>query len=71
MSKMSELAHDIEQLYVDGMSAKQIANALACPINLVTDWLVEQNIRPFEAWSAKAQQRLIEDLYNPYNTVNS
>jgi hypothetical protein len=71
MSKMSELAYDIEQLYIDGMNIKQIANTLACPMGLVTDWLMKQNIQPFEAWSAKAQQRLIEDLYDPYNTVNS
>ena len=28
MSKLSELAYDIEQLYIEGMSARQIANEL-------------------------------------------
>lgn len=39
MSKMSELAWDIEQLYIEGLSAKQIARQLDCPIGLVEDWI--------------------------------
>ena len=41
MSKVSELAYDIEQLYIEGFSPKSIATQLGCPISLVYDWLAE------------------------------
>jgi DNA-directed RNA polymerase specialized sigma24 family protein len=44
MSKMSELAYDIEQLYIDGMSPKQIAAELECPITIVLEWLDLQGV---------------------------
>lgn len=39
MSKMAELAYDIEQLYIEGYSAKNIAKTLGCPVKLVEDWI--------------------------------
>ena len=39
MSKVAELAYDIEQLYIDGMSASQIAQELDCPIGIVKGWI--------------------------------
>ena len=39
MSKVAELAYDIEQLYIDGMSAWQIAQELNCPIGIVKGWI--------------------------------
>ena len=39
MSKIAELAYDIEQLYIDGMSAWQIAQELNCPIGIVKGWI--------------------------------
>jgi uncharacterized protein YjcR len=39
MSKVAELAYDIEQLYIDGMSASQIAQELNCPIGIVKGWI--------------------------------
>jgi uncharacterized protein YjcR len=39
MSKVAELAYDIEQLYIDGMSAAQIAQELNCPIGIVKGWI--------------------------------
>ena len=35
MSKVAELAYDIEQLYIEGLSARQIAAELSCPIDMV------------------------------------
>ncbi len=58
MSKMSELAYDIEQLYIEGLNVGQIARELNCPKEIVQDWLADQSLREFE------------DL-DPYNTVNS
>ena len=39
MSKMAELAYDIEQLYIEGFSPKSISVQLECPLELVYDWL--------------------------------
>jgi hypothetical protein len=39
MSKMSDLAYDIEQLYIDGHTPKSIALILECPIQMVYDWI--------------------------------
>lgn len=44
MSKVSELAYDIEQLYIDGMSARMIALTLDCPIKMVLAALEEMNV---------------------------
>jgi DNA-directed RNA polymerase specialized sigma24 family protein len=44
MSKIVELAYDIEQLYIDGMSPKQIASELECPIAIVLAWLDSQGV---------------------------
>ena len=59
MSKMSELAYDIEQLYIDGMGPKTIALTLECPVDIVYAWIEDNNVSECE-----------EDL-DPYNTVNS
>lgn len=58
MSKMSELAYDIEQLYIEGYTAKNISRILDCPVSIVEDWLKENGIIS------------AEDL-SPYATVNS
>jgi hypothetical protein len=39
MSKMSELAYDIEQMYIEGMSPRTIALTLECPIDVVYEWI--------------------------------
>ena len=39
MTKMNDLAYDIEQLYIEGFSPKYIAATLKCPIDLVYDWI--------------------------------
>jgi len=58
MSKMSELSYDIEQLYIEGLSAKRIAAELNCPIELVLGALEEMNV-------ADAPQE--EEIYSPYS----
>lgn len=39
MSKVAELAYDIEQLYIEGLSASAIAKELNCPIGIVKGWI--------------------------------
>jgi len=41
MSKMSELDYDIEQLYIDGLTAKEIAQQLDCPLEIVQGWIAQ------------------------------
>ena len=38
---MSDLAYDIEQLYIEGHSPKMISIMLECPIEQVLGWLEE------------------------------
>lgn len=59
MSKMSELAYDIEQMYIEGMSPRTIALTLECPIDIVYEWI--------EGNSLDAD----EEDFDPYSTVNS
>jgi DNA-directed RNA polymerase specialized sigma24 family protein len=44
MSFMSELAYDIEQMYIEGYSPKTIAAMLECPVSIVYDWLEDANV---------------------------
>jgi hypothetical protein len=39
MSKVAELAYDIEQLFIEGYSPKTIAAQLSCPLSVVYDWI--------------------------------
>lgn len=61
MSKMIDLSYDIEQLYIDGQSARQIAKELECPLGVVMEWLSELNI---EAGVANTQH---DEVYSPFN----
>jgi hypothetical protein len=60
MSKMAELSYDMEQLYIEGMSARQIAQELMCPIELVLGFLEELGV-------ADSPQ----EGYDPFETINS
>ena len=60
MSKMDDLIYDIEQLYIEGYSARSIAVQLGCDIQLVQDWIKHIGV-------ADQPQ---EDM-NPYSTMNS
>ena len=57
MSKMAELAYDIEQLYIEGYSLKTIAGMLECPLEIVYGWIEDQGV-------AEAPQ---DEEYSPYN----
>ena len=57
MSKIAELAYDIEQLYIEGFSPKAIAVQLECPLTVVYDWLEATNV-------AEEPQ---EEEFSPYN----
>lgn len=41
MSRMADLAWDIEQLWIEGMSPVQIADQLDCHVQLVEDWIAD------------------------------
>jgi hypothetical protein len=58
MSKMAELSYDIQELYIEGHSARMIAQILACPIDIVLGELAEMNV-------ADSQQE--DEIYSPYN----
>lgn len=45
MSKVSELAYDIEQLYIEGFSPKSIAAQLGCELSIVYDWLEDVGMK--------------------------
>jgi hypothetical protein len=57
MSKMAELAYDIEQLYIEGLHPTKIAKELDCPLTVVYDWLEATNV-------AETPQ---DEEYSPYN----
>jgi hypothetical protein len=57
MSKVAELAYDIEQLYIEGHSARAIAMILECPMELVLGWIEELDV---------ADQPQEDEVYSPY-----
>lgn len=58
MSAMSNLAYDIEQLYIEGHSPKTIALMLECPVEQVYGWIESIGV-------AEAPQD--EEIYSPFN----
>jgi hypothetical protein len=70
MSKMAELDYDIEQLFIDGLTAKQIAEQLDCPIEIVQGWIDGVSAEMDEAFSEFEPPELevydIEEVYSPY-----
>ena len=44
MSKIKDLAYDIEALYIEGLTEKNIAKTLDIPVEVVYAWLQENNI---------------------------
>lgn len=45
MSKMADLSYDIEQLFIEGHSAKMIAALLDCPIEMVLAALQDMGVQ--------------------------
>jgi len=60
MSKIADLAYEIECLYIDGLSAKRIAKELGCPLKLVEDWIKSNSVADMP-----------QEDYDPFQTVNS
>ena len=60
MSKMADLSYDIQELYIEGHSAKTIAGLLDCPIEQVLGALEDMGV-------ADSPQ---ED-FSPYVSMNS
>lgn len=58
MSVMSEVAYDIEQLYIEGEHPTKIARNLGIPLSLVYDWLEETGVDE-------------DDEFSPHSTINS
>jgi hypothetical protein len=55
---MSEVAYDIEQLYIEGNSPQRIGVTLGIPLSLVYDWLEDTGVEG-------------EEELSPHNTINS
>ena len=70
MSKLAELAYDIEQLYIEGYSPKSIAVQLGCTLEMVYDWLESNSVTEAKADAADWDE-IDEDDFSPYSTVNS
>jgi len=62
MSKLAELAYDIEQLYIEGFSPVSISAQLGCPLSMVYDWLESCNVGAGEDVAEKQQ----DEPYSPY-----
>ena len=60
MSKMADLSYDIQELYIEGHSAKMIAALLECPIELVLGELQEMGVADTP-----------QEEYSPYVSMNS
>lgn len=59
MSRVADLVYDIEQLYIEGHSAKMIAALLDCPVEMVLGALEEMGVED------------APEEYSPYESVNS
>ena len=70
MSKMAELDYDIEQLYIDGLSAKEIAQQLGCPLEIVQGWIAQVGAEMDEAFGEFEPPELevydMDEVYSPY-----
>jgi hypothetical protein len=74
MSKMADLDYDIELRACDyGMSPKEIADELEIPVTMVLRWFIANglSVKGQKDWTEEAKQRLIDDIFSPYETVNS
>ena len=70
MSKMNELAYDIEQMYIEGYSPKTIAAQLGCPLTTVYDWLESNSVdESKDPWEVMEDPHVVDT--SPYSTINS
>ena len=66
---MSDVAYDIEQLYIEGYRPLSIAAQLDIPVELVYDWIEDSNLD--DDADAEDWDELEADEYDPYQTINS
>lgn len=59
MSKVADLMYDIQEMFIEGMGAKQIAAVLQCPVETVLQVLEEFGVEDSDT------------DYDPFQTVNS
>jgi hypothetical protein len=64
MSVMSEVAYDIEQLYIEGEHPTSIARNLGIPLSMVYDWLESANVN-------EADEACYTMDCDPFSTINS
>ena len=60
MSGIKDMIYDIEQLYIEGLSAKQIAEQLNCPLGVVKGWIDGNGVADVP-----------QEEFDPYDTINS
>lgn len=60
MTKVSELIYDVQELYIDGMSARTIALTLECPIETVLAVLQDMGVEDV------ADSQREDEIYSPY-----
>jgi hypothetical protein len=70
MSKMAELAYDIEQLYIEGYKPKSISVQLDCPLEIVYDW-IEANGCDAEPEIPEIESYDMDEVFSPFSTSNS
>lgn len=68
MSKLADVAYDIEQLYIEGFKPVSIAAQLDIPLSMVYDWLEQTNLDDIDA---EDWDELEAEEYDPYQTINS
>ena len=59
MSKMADLAYEVEQLYIEGHSAKMIADLLDCPVEQVLGYIQDMGVED------------VPEDYSPFVSMNS
>ena len=70
MSKVADLAYDIEQLFIEGYSPKSIAVQLECPLSMVYDWIESNGCdAPADPWTEIEDPHIVDT--DPYSTINS
>jgi hypothetical protein len=69
MSKLADVAYDIEQLYIEGYKPTTIAAQLDIPLSLVYDWLEQTNLD--DDVDAQDWDEIEAEEYDPYQTMNS
>jgi hypothetical protein len=69
MSKLADVAYDIEQLYIEGFKPTTIAAQLDIPLSLVYDWLEQTNLD--DDVDAQDWDEIEAEEYDPYQTMNS